>query len=89
MNPANKLKYLLRAKTFDQLLSAGYILDARRAAALTGFTRQHIYRLVRSGDLPHVTRGVTPKEVVLFFLREDLLALFNNGTRPRSRRLTK
>ena len=56
-NPLQRLRSLLEAHTFSDLVSAGTLVTVAQAARQNGYSRQHVYRLVRAGKLTPITRG--------------------------------
>ncbi len=74
--PDAKLTAMLKFKPFDQLLEDGNIFNVEGASQRVGYTTQHVRRLCREDRLPHLTRGLTEAEVHIFFLPEQLDALF-------------
>ena len=76
MTQIQAFEKLLETKPFEELLKDGDILDVQGAAARTGYDPQHVRRLCHDGKLPHITRGITSKEVQYYFLPEFLVGIF-------------
>ena len=86
LKPIERLEQMLVFKDFDTLLAEGEILGAEEVAKKTGYTRQHVYRLIQGGHLECITRGANPREVTYFFLPDQVTALFSSSRPTRTRK---
>lgn len=64
-------------KPFAELVAEGHVYTVHEVVRRTGYTRQHVYRLIRSRKLGTIVRGLeNSSEVTYYFLPEQIDALF-------------
>lgn len=74
-----RLEKMLERAAFDTLLKEGKIFDVQGASQRSGYTPQHIRRLVREGRFTAeevFSRGMNAEEVQFYFFPEALRKLF-------------
>ena len=77
LKPGMTVDEMLKHRTLPELLEAGYVLDIKRAAALSGYSAPHLSRLCHNKRIKHVARKPEgAEEWRFYFLPEHVRGIF-------------